>query len=277
MDIYSYSDFRTYLKDFYESRKAHSPNFSFRYLAQKAGINSSSFYKHIFDGSRNLTKSTILKTCHALKLDDLEAEYFEVLVFFCQAKTLKEKNQFFKKLITLQQARNIKKIEINNYAYFEKWHHCVVRELVTMLNFPEDYEKLGKMVSPAISARDAKDSVKLLLELGFLKRRDGILIQNEPLIATGPSIHSVEVIRFQIAMLQLAIQSFENINVKNRYTSSTTFSISQTNFNAFVKKIRSMKSSLMELARIDNSPEQVYQLNLNLFPVSKPTRRGQHE
>ena len=36
------------------------------------------------------------------------------------------------------------------------------------------------------------------------------------------------------------------------------------------KKIRELKSEFMELARLDENSDRVYQLNLNLFPLSKP-------
>ena len=88
LEIYDYSDYRQFLKDYYESHKAVNPNFSFRYLAQKAGINSSGYYKLVIDGKRNLTRATILKTCAALKLDDREAEYFENLVLFNHARVV---------------------------------------------------------------------------------------------------------------------------------------------------------------------------------------------
>ena len=67
-EIFDYSDYRQYLNEYYEFNKAHNPAFSFRYLSQKAGINSASFYKYIMEGKRNLTKRTILKTCDALKM-----------------------------------------------------------------------------------------------------------------------------------------------------------------------------------------------------------------
>lgn len=273
-EIYDYSDYRTFIRDYYERNKAVNPAFSYRYLAQKSGINSSAFFKFVIEGKRNLTKQTILKTCAALKLADREAEYFENLVFFNQAKTLKEKNHFFDKLIGLQKAKNVKIVSEDHYDYFADWHHCIIRELVVITKFSGNFEKLAKMVRPRITSREAKDSVELLVRLGFLKALDdGSYIQTEPVISTGYNIKSHRIIQFQIQMLHRAVESFELAKSEERLTSSTTFGISEKMFRDFIKKVRELRATLMEMARTDEHPEAVYQLNINLFPLSERVKK----
>lgn len=116
--VFSYSDYREYIRDFYLSKKSLNSAFSYRYLAQKAGINSSSFYKYVIEGKRNLTKGTLLKTCQMLKLNTAEAEYFESLVFFNQAKTIKEKNHFFDKLIALRNSCDVRVVNEEQYDFY---------------------------------------------------------------------------------------------------------------------------------------------------------------
>ncbi len=272
--IYNYSDYRQFIKDYYETKKAQNPAFSYRYLAQKAGVNSSAFFKFIMDGKRNLTKSTLLKTCIALKFNDNEAEYFENLVFFNQAKSLNEKNHFFDKLINLQKLRDVKTIDKDHYTYFGQWYHCVIRELIVLIDFKNNYAQLAKMVRPNITASQAKESVNLLLDLGFLTVVNGKYKQSDPVITTGPTIKAHQVIKFQIEMLHNAINSFENADEKERFASTTTLSISFETYKQMLKKVRNFKSHLMELAKNDMAPEIVYQLNLNLFPLSKMKRNG---
>jgi uncharacterized protein (TIGR02147 family) len=70
-------------------------------------------------------------------------------------------------------------------------------------------------------------------------------------------------------MLKLAMEAFERARPEERLMSSTTFGISGETFDLFKKKIRDLKSELLELARLDDKPNRAYQLNLNLFPLSK--------
>ena len=53
--LYSYIDYRKYLKDYYTDKKENTRYFSFRYFADKAGINSPGFIKDVLEGKRNLT------------------------------------------------------------------------------------------------------------------------------------------------------------------------------------------------------------------------------
>ncbi len=268
-DVYDYSDYRQFIKDYYDRHKAVNPAFSYRYLSEKAGINSAPFFKFLIEGKRNLTKSTLLKTCVALNLKDKEAEYFEHLVFFNQARTVREKNQFFDRLIALQKARNVMKIRQDQYAYFGEWHHCIIRELAVMADFHEDFGALGKLLNPPLSAEKAEESIKLLLELGFLRMEKGRYLQSEPLLTTGFGISNYQIIRYQVKMLEMAIEAFERCAPEDRISSSTTLSLSRKAFEKLIGKLRDFRTQAMEAARQDEHPEAVYQMTVNLFTMSR--------
>jgi uncharacterized protein (TIGR02147 family) len=212
--------------------------------------------------------------CNALRLKDKEAEYFEDLVFFNQARTIEEKNHFFDRLIEMQRVRNVKIIREDQYDYFSQWHHCIIRELVCMIDFKDDYRMLAKCVDPPITAAQAEESVGLLIRLGFIIKRDGRYIQSEPVISTGNSIKSHHIVKFQIEMLKKAIESFDRHPADKRMTSSTTFAVSLETYRKFVNLIRDLRKQLMEMARTDEHPDRVYQLNLNLFPMGKAVKEN---
>ncbi len=266
--VFDYSDYRQFIRDYYERHKTANPSFSYRYLSQKAGINSAPFYKFIIEGKRNLTKATILKTCIALKLNDREAEYFENLVFFNQAKTVAEKNHFFARLVEKQRHRSVAKIREDQFEYFSEWYHCIVRELACMVDFKDDYAKLAKCLHPAIAPREAAQSVKMLLNLGFLKKVNGRYHQTEQLLATGYGLASHQIINFQIAMLRKAIEAFDRCKQNERLTSATTLAVSQATYVKVVEKLRTTRAELLELARCDVDPQSVYELTVNLFPMT---------
>ncbi len=267
--VYDYSDYRQFIKDYYEGRKSANPAFSYRYLAQKAGINSAPFFKFLIEGKRSLTQETVVKVATALKLDDKETEYFGNLVFFNQAKTVKEKSRFFDKLIALQKSRNTLRIGSEKYEYFSEWYHCAIRELVAMADFGGDFIKIGNALKPSISPVKAQESVDLLLKLGLLKKQGGKYVQADPLISTGHGIEDYQIIKFQIKMLRMAIEAFDRSIANERSMSSLTFSTSRATYKAMVKEMREFRSRLMELAGKDEFPEMVYHLNMGLFPLSK--------
>lgn len=268
-DVYSYSDYRTFIKEHYDRNKAADPRFSYRVMARKAGINSAPFFKFVIEGKRNVGKKTLQKICAALDLKEREAEYFENLVGFNQAETATEKSLFFDKLIGLQRVRKIPALSKDRMEYFQEWYHCVIRELVTLADFGGDYGKLGRMLNPPIPPAKAEASVDLLLDLGFLEKVDGRFVQAEPTLTSGIGAQEPKVIRHQVKMMQLAIEGFERFRAEERMVSSTTMGISQATFRRVVGKFRDFNSHVMEIVTEDQRPERVYQLTVSLTPLTQ--------
>lgn len=268
--IYEYSDYRTYLRDYYEDQKSRNPAFSYRFLSLRAEVASSAFFKLVIEGKRNLTKQSVLKVAKALHLEGPEAEYLENLVFFNQAESIQEKNHYFDRMVQSQKHMKIGAIQAHNYNYFAEWWHPVVRELVVIMGGTDDAEIIAKKLRPAVTPQQVRGSLDLLLRLGFLRRTaQGKLEQTEPALATGPTVNDVQIINYQIRLLQLASEAFDRVAPAERLSSATTLAISQANFPMFLGKIRAFRAQLQELARADADPEVVYLLNLNFFPLSK--------
>ncbi len=268
-NLLTYSDYRQYLRDYYEINKAANPDFSFRYLSQRAGVNSSAYFKYVIEGKRNLTKGSLLKTCMALKLKDRDAEYFENLVFFNQAKTLREKNFYFERLTKLKGLFDTRRVRQDQYAFYSEWYHSAVREMLGCIRFDGDYDDLAARMVPQITAKQARDSVALLLRLGLVRKdAQGIWHATDPVLTTDGQVSAKDVSDFQLRMLLLASEAFGRFTSEERLMSSTTFSISAKTLDLFKRKIRALKSELLELARLDDEADRVFQLNLNLFPLT---------
>ncbi len=273
--IYTYSDYRKFIHDYYIYRKTLNKSFTYRNLSSLAGINSSGFYPLIVQGKRNLTKATVKKTAEALSLNPLETEYFANLVWFNQSKSFKMKNAYFDKLIELLQKKDIHVITEDQHDIFSEWYHTVIRELVVCREFNDDYRKLGTMLKPEITAKQARESVELLLRLGFLKNENGKFIQTSPVITTGHDLKSHLVINYQVKMLKLALEAFDRFGPDDLLSnSSTTFRISKETYELFKLKNRDHRQELLSIANADNGADQVYQLNINMFPVSNPKVKG---
>lgn len=270
-NIFEYQNFRTYLKDFYTEQKAGKKRFSYRYFSEKAGVNSPSFLYYVIENKRNLTGSSILKISQAIGHTREEADYFENLVFFNQAKKINEKTHFYSKLIEIRRPIDIQSIDEDRYSYYNKWYHSVIREVVTFFDFKGDYKVLGLFLIPPISAPEAKESVFLLEQLGFLERdENGLYHQTNNLILGKPRpIHAFIIERFQQEMLDMAMKAYERVSIYDRISTSATLSVSRETVELFKMRIREFQQDMMEIARVDDEQEQAIQITVNLFPVSR--------
>jgi uncharacterized protein (TIGR02147 family) len=271
INIFKYQDYRTYLSDYYREQKENLKYFSYRTFSQKAGIRSSSFLHHVIDGKKNLTKNSIVKVSKAVGHNRTESEYFENLVFFNQAKSITEKTHYYTRLVEARCPIEIENIGIERYEYYAKWYHSVIREIVTFFDFQDDYKRLANFVVPPITVSQAKQSIQLLLSLEFIRKDEqGRYHQTNEFIKTRPNPTRVFAIqRFQMDMLEVAIKAYDVIPLKDRISISTTFSIHKDMFEMFKSRIREIQQEFMEKSWSSYKPDQVYQLTVNLFPVSR--------
>lgn len=271
VDIFTYQNYREYLRDYYNEQKRLKRNFSYRAFAKKAGINASAFLYYVIRGQRNLTKSSASQITKAIGMTLREEEFFENLVSFNQSKTILEKTKYYNRLLKSQIPKKIEKVKRDNFEYYSNWYHSVIRELVTLIDFKGDYQFLGTCTLPAITAREAQKSVALLEKLEFIsKNENGRYELANPVIATWSTGSEVFVIeKFQQEMLELARQSFASFSKVERMNASTTLKISKSTFEFFKTKTREFRAELLELARLDQNPEEVYQFTFNLFPVGR--------
>src|SRR6185369_4159464 len=74
----------------------------------------------------------------------------------------------------------------DQFQFYSKWYHSVIRSLIEMAGFKDDFKRLAAALSPRITAREAEASVRLLEKLGLIvKNADGVYQATHKTITTG--------------------------------------------------------------------------------------------
>jgi uncharacterized protein (TIGR02147 family) len=281
-NLFEYIDYRKYLAEFYTYKKQTTRAFSYRYFSAKAGFSSPVFLKLVIDGKRNLSRASIEKFCKALGLNAKESIYFKNLVLFDQATTVDEKQENYAVLRSLMNAVRAKTIESDQYEYFGTWYHVIIRELITLFNFQEDYQVLAQSIIPAITPGEAKRSVALLLKLNLIYRlENGTYAQTDTAITAREDIGALAIRHFNRMMLQHGVTAIDAFPTAERHVSGITVGISSAMYGIIEAEIQAFKERIITLVNRDDAGKRVFQLNLQFFPVSKavdairPDRKGQ--
>jgi len=268
-DIFSYFNYRDFLRDYYKDQKAKNPSFSYQYLALKAGFKTKSFIPHVIEGKKNLSKNSIYKLAMALKLEKKSFSYFEDLVAFNQAATLDQRNYFFSKLSEYNKRNIARIVQKKQYDFYTKWYHNTIRELVTIADFKEDYIKLARMVKPSITPQQARQSVALLLQLGLIEKKHGRYIQTDRAISTGDEVYSLGIQNFHVQNLVMAADAVSLCPAEERDISTLVVGLSPKGFKTVKEEIRQLRKRLVEIVDLDESAEKVYTINFQLIPTSE--------
>ena len=269
-DVFAYLNYRDFLRDIYAEKKSKGKTFSYRYLASKTGLKSASFFTGVLQGKRNLSPHLVLKFAAAFKLNKQETAFFELLVSYNQAKTHEEKKHFFDRIICLKRPA-AKIVDADKYGFYEKWYYSAIREIAGVRPFRDDYVKLARSLTPAITAAEAKQAVELLEGLGFIIRdAAGYYQRKEATISTGQAWKSLAIAHFQLESFELGKQAVDRFPRAERDMSTMTLSCSQATFEAIRERIGCMRQELAEMAKHDDAADRVLQCNFQVFPLCKP-------
>lgn len=273
--IYDYVDHVQYMKDMVEFFKRESKVFSFRYFSKKAGFASQSTLKFFLDGKRNLTMDSIHKVAKGFGLDSTESKYFESLVQLNQEDSSEKKNLYFQEILKVQKKKKIRLISSDQYEYFSKWYNPVVRELVRCKNFQNDPKWIVTRIFPMISVPEARESLRLLERLGLIQKNvHGKLIQTDRAVTTERELMSMIARNFHKEMGQRAIESLDTVAKEKRDFSGITFGLPASKVEKLKDKLNEFRQELNStLGSLDEETDEVYHLNIQLFPLTKKERK----
>jgi uncharacterized protein (TIGR02147 family) len=269
--VYSFLDFRLLLRDYYVSRKKADPRFSFRVMARRMGFSSPNYCKLIMDGRRNVGKSSIAKIADGLELHKKEAAYFSYLVFFAQAKNSIDKNYYFGLLSAIRAKTTVTAIRPEQFEYYNDWYNCVIRELIAGMPRNIDYQELADKVVPAITPRQARSSVELLMALKLIRvDATGTFVQSSPMLNTANELQSFSIRNYHNATIELARKAIETVTPEQREYSAVTARISAAGFSRIKQRLQDFRNELLQIISDDkDTTDRVCQVNLQLFPISR--------
>lgn len=267
--VYDYLDFRAFLKDLFVYNKERKGNFSYRFFSRQAGFASPNFLKLVTNGQRNLTNTSIAKIAKGFKLKKQESEFFEHLVFMNQGKTHDEKNRYYRKMLAVKEYINNHKIDKVKYEYFSKWYYPAIREIITFNDKHYTPGQIAERLNPKISPKEAERALKLLLELGLIKKDpEDHWQQCDKVVTTGAEVASHVIANFHKEMIALGAESIERFPSEERDITALTLSVRHDTLVNIKARIAAFRRELLELATEDENSDRVYQINFQLFPLT---------
>lgn len=268
-DVLQYTNYRVYLRDYYEYKKKTVSAFSLRFFAEKAGLSSHAHLKLAIDGKRNITKNTVTKLIHGLGLENQRAAYFESLVFFNQATTDEDKKIYYAQLVKASPRSKLHKMDKAQLRIFKEWHHSAILEMVGLKDFRPIPEQISKRLRGLVTPAQVTESLNLLLEMGLLVKTANGYRQSNPLITTDDEVQDIMVKMYHNQMLSLSTRMLNDLPGEERDISALTFGIKRSDFANLKKHLQLMRKELLDFSAKAGEAEEVVQINLQLFPLTR--------
>ena len=272
-DVFAYDDYRTFLRDWFARKKERNPRFSYRVLGEKAGFRSPGFFSQVLQGKSNVSLEMAHRLATVAELDRRETEFFETLVQYNQARSLVEEKRHLDRLLELR-PESLRKLARDRAEFLESRHHIVVWQLLEILEVRDDHTAVAAAIEPSVTESDVASSLALLERLSMARRdADRRWRQIDPVLSVDVEIPRAVTRRFYLGLNKLAGEAHDRFHREERHLSWVTLAISDSKRDEIVAEIRAFRRHLVELARRDDTPHDVHQLLIQLFPLTDTRSR----
>lgn len=265
----AYTDYRTYLRDVVEERKEKGLPCSNRWFAMRAGMQSTAWLSLLLQGRKGLSPTSAAKLSKALGHTSLQGRYFLALVEFNQAKSAEMRHEKFLHLQAMSRLSDPQLVQEVQYGYYSAWYHSAIRALIAMAPHRGDATLLASCLRPPIKAQEAQKSIKLLQDLHLISMQDdGALHVSSASITTGRKTSALQVELFQQQTLKLAMEAMDRFPKGEREHSTMTIGIAPELLPMVKDILADARRRIGELAEACEMANRVYQINMQVFPLS---------
>lgn len=278
-----YMDYRLFLADFYLAKKAITKTairpYSYAIFSAAADIKSPNYLKMIIEAKRNLSLDMVVKFARACAFNKAQTDEFRLLVSFNQAEDPADRNYALKQLSEYRVEQKLKHGEFDRKV-FEKvpnWIGWIIYALVDQDGVTFETNQLKDLLRGKASESEINEALENLIKSGELVRDPLTLLISKGRSTEAPEeIPSALVRKLQMQLMYLGLESLYQDSTTEREFGSLTLSLTEKEFEDIKFKLRQLRKSLHKdnsIARMASKGERVYQLNLQLFPVSNASKK----
>ncbi|MDG0815089.1 TIGR02147 family protein [Bdellovibrio svalbardensis] len=243
-----------FLLNEFQRQKTLSPALTNSQFAKNLGIPASRLSDYL-NGRRVMTVAVAKQITKNLSLNPADLEHL---------KTLIELDKKSKKTL-----RSETQLREDEFSVICDWYHFAIMALMTLKSFQSDPAWIGERLN--IPAEVAQAALDRLLRLGLIELKDKKFVATRRQLETTHNIPSDSLRRSHRQSLQQVVDQLDTVPVHLRDVTSITFAINRKKIaeaKGIIRKFRRKMADLMS----QGPKTDVYNLNIQLFPVTKVTK-----
>ncbi len=282
--ISQFVDFRKYLMAFYEFKLEDSKGqlrpFSYSDFSAAADIKSPNYLKLIIEGKRNLSRDMCKKFSRALRHTRAQAKEFSLLVEYGQEKDPLQRTRKLKDLSEYRAKKAIQAGEINHETWDQvsNWLVWVLYAMADQKDVKFTPSHLRKLLRGQVNEAQIQQALDKLVQ------NKDIVINPETKKArrTGATMSGLEdvpvelVRKIQSELIYLGLESLHKNSTQEREVSGFTLAMTEKEFEWVRFELRKLRKQIQKeitMKREQTPGERVYQVNMQLFPVTDEVER----
>jgi uncharacterized protein (TIGR02147 family) len=269
MAVLSVKDYRVFLRDYAETKRLTQRGWNYSRWARALGLRSTSSLTKVLSGERAPGPKMVKRFVHYFRFSDEEEAHFRSLILLTKDRRATGLGSFFQspgiKLVSLQK----RVLELFEFRLIAEWHHFSIRELFRVKGLGLDSRKIRKLLLDDLPIEAIDKSIALLKALSLIQRSEsGQYFSSDDQIQTQNEISDSAIRFYHEQKLEQAKKRLNDTPPSDRDFQALTLLLSHENLPVLKAKLRKFIEEIEKELAIPKV-DQLYQLQFQLFPVSK--------
>lgn len=266
-NIYDFKNSIEYLEKIYQFFKAKDADFSIRKWAKLMDMKSPETLMEIMKGKKKISSSLAGQISVGLKLDASESLYFETMVKYANAESLKEKQLFDLILVETAHLKGTK-VHVEDQSVFSHWVHMAILSMTRVKGMHCSKETIKSFLMMEVSQAQVDEAVERLLKLNLVQYNgEGSLVKNFDHTTSKNDAFQKSPHDYFEQVSELA-KNGAKVPADEREFQCFSLPIRHDQIPAFKEALRQFRAKVAAMADTENA-DQVYQFNLQFFPLSE--------
>ena len=250
------TNFRTFLQAELARRCLENPQYSLRAFAGRIGVDHSTL-SQILRGRRALTERTIRLV----------------------AKKLEQRPEAIEEFVALQRAqgedprdREVRRLTRDMICVVSDWYHYAILELTHLKGFQADSRWIARALDITIDEVNAAVSRMAGLRLLEMEAPDRWIDRSGDSAASFDDFTQIAIRQWSSQLHERSLVSLDKTPSEHRELSSTTLAINTKRLPEVKRRIDRFQRDLIDLLDRDTDHDDVFQLEIHLFPLTNLNR-----
>ena len=263
-DVLQFDCSRKFLRDLIFEKK----RVGLRSLARRSGFRSPSILSLICTGKRRWTAESSERVANGLELKGQAREYFLQLTRLDRAPSLDVATQLHGRLLEIRRRRDESSLSSRQRSFLSQWYYPAILALLSTRDFRSDVQWIERRLGYRVSLGQIKAAVGDLINLDLVRYDEQRhLVPTEGPLFAGEDIPSLAIRNYHRNMIQLAEVAL-SLPLEKREITGLTVNVAERNVPAIKDRLRRFVKELNEELSAEPLSDQVYQLNLQFFPLT---------
>jgi uncharacterized protein (TIGR02147 family) len=273
--IPTYLDFRKFMLDLYAFEKEQNPAFSFTTWAARGEFKSRSFLRLVMLGKRNLSPESIPQVLKALALNKKEGQYFTLLVNYNQASQFQSRDYYFQELMKVRGTQEATTLIRDSYRFLASQLPSRVQVLINHHDIDRTVAGLAGVLN--VTPAQIEEALGHLEKMGLaVPDESGQWKGDEQKWQVPDDLGNLALQSFHKKSLEEAVRSLE-LPANKRHFSSLMLTLTETEYRDLQKQMTATLTAWLEgHSGPQGTGKKLYQINLNMIPVSQELIRHDH-